>query len=223
MLKADGSFLVHADARRLQAAQQGLDQAAPARAFACEPPPSHLRTRAYAGNVAPQGQSEGTELARVTAESIAASPWEELDAYGKRAEDVVTPSGSRFRVVSNVFWDTEPWESDMYVIVKVAPERGWRRWWPYKAVRARGPDSVPEPVEGAPRGGDPEVHLHTELGEEAKRLATHPREEAHRLSEELKAGEVETTPLIALTGIGIALGLFIAFVIALVFVVAYLI
>jgi hypothetical protein len=80
-----------------------------------------------------------------------------------------------------------------------------------------------EPVEGAPRGGDPEVHLHTELGEEAKRLATHPREEAHRLSEELKAGEVETTPLIALTGIGIALGLFIALVIALVFVVAYLI
>jgi hypothetical protein len=76
-----------------------------------------------------------------------------------------------------------------------------------------------EPLEGAPRGGDPEVHLHSELGEEAKRLATHPREEAHRSSEELKASEVETTPLIALTGIGIALGL----VIALVFVVAYLI
>ena len=74
-----------------------------------------------------------------------------------------------------------------------------------------------------PRRGDHEVHLHSELGEEAKRLATHPREEAHRLSEELKAGEVETTPLIALTGIGIALGLFIALVIALVFVVAYLI
>jgi hypothetical protein len=80
-----------------------------------------------------------------------------------------------------------------------------------------------EPVEDAPRGGDSEVHLHSELGEEAKRLATHPREEAHRLSEELKAGEVETTPLIALTGIGIALGLFIALVIALVFVLAYLI
>jgi hypothetical protein len=80
-----------------------------------------------------------------------------------------------------------------------------------------------EPVEGAPRGGDPEFHLHSELGEEAKRLATHPREEAHRLSEELKAGEVETTPLIALSGLGIWLGLFIALVIALVFVVAYLV
>ena len=80
-----------------------------------------------------------------------------------------------------------------------------------------------EPVEGAPRGSDPEFHLHSELGEEAKRLATHPREEAHRLGEELKAGEVETTPLIALTGIGIWLGLFIAIVIALVFVVAYLV
>lgn len=79
-----------------------------------------------------------------------------------------------------------------------------------------------EPVEGAPHGGEPEVHLHSELREEAKRLATHPREEAHRLGEELKAGEVETTPLIAITGLGIGLGLFIAIVIALVFVVAYL-
>ena len=32
---------------------------------------------------------------------------------------------------------------------------------------------------GEPSRGDPEVHLHSELGEEAKRLATHPREEAH--------------------------------------------
>jgi hypothetical protein len=80
-----------------------------------------------------------------------------------------------------------------------------------------------EPVEGALRGGNPEFHLHSELGGEAKRLATHPREEAHRLSEELKAGEVETTPLIALSGMGIWLGLFIAVVIALVFVVAYLV
>jgi hypothetical protein len=80
-----------------------------------------------------------------------------------------------------------------------------------------------QPVEGALRGDDPEFHLHSELGEEAKRLATHPREEAHRLSEELKAGEVETTPLIALSGLSIWLGLFIAIVIALVFVVAYLV
>jgi hypothetical protein len=78
-------------------------------------------------------------------------------------------------------------------------------------------------IEGAPSGGDPEVHLHSELAEEAKRLATHPREEAHRLSEEVKAGEVDTTPLIALTGIGIALGLLITLVVALVFIVAYLI
>jgi hypothetical protein len=40
-----------------------------------------------------------------------------------------------------------------------------------------------EPVEDAPRDGEPEFHLHSELGEEAKRLATHPREEAHRLSD----------------------------------------
>jgi hypothetical protein len=80
-----------------------------------------------------------------------------------------------------------------------------------------------EPVEDLPRAGDPDFHLHSELAEEAKRLAIHPREEAHRLSEELKAGEVETTPLIAITGIAIWVGLFVAIVIALVFVVAYLV
>jgi hypothetical protein len=99
----------------------------------------------YAEDMASEAQSEGEALARVRADEIAARSWGELDAFGNRSEDVVTSSGGRFRVVSHVFWDMEPWESDMYVIVKVAPERGWRRFWPYKAVRARGPDdSVPE-------------------------------------------------------------------------------
>ena len=79
-----------------------------------------------------------------------------------------------------------------------------------------------EPLEGA-SGGEPEVHLHSELGQEAKRLVTHPREEVHRLSEELREGEVETTPLIAITGIGIWIALFVAIVIALVFVLAWLV
>jgi hypothetical protein len=112
-------------------------------------------------------------------------------------------SGIDGKTVASAVWETGG-VADEYERRNVADERERRD----------------ESVEG---GGDPEVHLHTELGEEAKRLATHPREEAHRLSEELKAGEVETTPLIALTGIAIALGLFIALVIALVFVVAYLI
>jgi hypothetical protein len=73
--------------------------------------------------------------------------------------------------------------------------------------------------EGAPPG-DPDYQLHTELGEETKRLATHPREEAHRLVEELREGETETTPLIALSGL--ALWLLVAIVIALVFLIARL-
>jgi hypothetical protein len=75
--------------------------------------------------------------------------------------------------------------------------------------------------EGAPPG-DPDYHLHTELGEETKRLATHPREEAHRLVEELREGETETTPLIALSGLVLWLGVLVAIVIALVFVIARL-
>jgi hypothetical protein len=80
-----------------------------------------------------------------------------------------------------------------------------------------------EPVEGAPGGGEPEVHMHSELSHEAKRLAAHPRDEVHRLSEELREGEVETTPLIAITGIGIGIGLLVAILIAVVFVVAWLV
>jgi hypothetical protein len=80
---------------------------------------------------------------------------------------------------------------------------------------------------GGPSGedappGDPDYHLHTELGEETKRLATHPREEAHRLVEELREGETETTPLIALSGLVLLLGVVVAIVIALVFLIARL-
>lgn len=69
---------------------------------------------------------------------------------------------------------------------------------------------------GAPPG-DPDYHLHTELTEETKRLATHPREEAHRLAEELREGETETTPLIAMSGLALGIGVLLAILIALAF------
>ena len=70
--------------------------------------------------------------------------------------------------------------------------------------------------EGAPPG-DPDYHLHTELAEETKRLATHPREEADRLMEELREGETETTPLIAMGGLALGLGVALVILLALVF------
>jgi hypothetical protein len=85
--------------------------------------------------------------------------------------------------------------------------------------RSRGPGSPSG--EGAPPG-DPDYHLHTELGEETKRLAAHPREEAHRLLDELREGETETTPLIAISGMVLWIGVLVAVVIALVFVIARL-
>jgi hypothetical protein len=75
--------------------------------------------------------------------------------------------------------------------------------------------------EGAPPG-DPDYHLHTELGEETKRLATHPRKEAQRLVEELREGETETTPLIAVSGLALWIAVLVAIVIALVFLIARL-
>jgi hypothetical protein len=77
-------------------------------------------------------------------------------------------------------------------------------------------------TEGAPPGGDPDYHLHSEIGEEAKRLATHPREEAHRLAEELREGETETTPFLLMGWIAVAVAVVVAVVIVLVFVVARL-
>ena len=76
--------------------------------------------------------------------------------------------------------------------------------------------------EGAPRG-DPDYHLHTELAEETKRLATHPREEADRLMEELREGETETTPLIAMSVLALVIGVLLAILIALAFLIPRLV
>ena len=92
---------------------------------------------------------------------------------------------------------------------------------PVDEERERPHDPGEPSGEGAPPG-DPDYHLHTELGEETKRLATHPREEAHRLMEELREGATETTPLIALSGLALGLGVVVAILIALVFLIARL-
>ena len=75
--------------------------------------------------------------------------------------------------------------------------------------------------EGAPPG-DPDYHLHTELADETKRLATHPSEETHRLVEELREGETETTPLIAMGGLALGLGVALVILLALVFLIVRL-
>jgi hypothetical protein len=80
-----------------------------------------------------------------------------------------------------------------------------------------------EPAQGPPRDDDREVRLLSELGHEAKRVVTHPAEEAHRLSEELTAGETDTTPLIAITGLAIWIAVVVAIVLALVFLAIYLV
>jgi hypothetical protein len=96
-------------------------------------------------------QNEGRALAGSKAEAVAALSWKELDAYDQTVEEVVGPSGERYRLSTSVFWDMEPWASGMYVIVKATPTRGWRRYWPFKAVEVRGgrDDLVPEKPERA--------------------------------------------------------------------------
>jgi hypothetical protein len=91
-------------------------------------------------------EEDPRRIAGAKAKEIASLSWEQLDSYGKRAEEVLTPTGRRLRVTSIAFWDMEPWASVMYVIVRVYPRHGWRRPWGYAAVERRGEagDPVPE-------------------------------------------------------------------------------
>jgi hypothetical protein len=88
---------------------------------------------------------EGRSLAEAKATEVVSLPWEALDAYGSREEFVETQAG-RFRVKTSAFWDMDEWASGMYVIAKVYPERGWRRWRPWKAVKVRGGPDDPVPA-----------------------------------------------------------------------------
>jgi hypothetical protein len=88
--------------------------------------------------------------------------------------------------------------------------------------RERPPDPGGPSGEGA-SPGNPDYHLHTELADETKRLATHPSEEAHRLLEELREGETETTPLIAMSVLALVIGVLLAMLIALAFLIPRLV
>ena len=84
-------------------------------------------------------------VARAKAKEIASLSWEELDGYGKRTERVVTPGGRQLRVKSLVFWDMEESASGIYVIVRVRPGLGWRRFVGESAVETRGGYDDPVP------------------------------------------------------------------------------
>jgi hypothetical protein len=95
-------------------------------------------------------KAEARQIIREWQERFWNMPWMELDAWGKQAEEVVSPSGSRFRVETSVFWDMKEWASGMNCTIKVRPKTGWRRWWAYSGWAARGSpdDPVPDPLPG---------------------------------------------------------------------------
>jgi hypothetical protein len=55
--------------------------------------------------------------------------------------------------------------------------------------------------------------LHTEIGQEARRLLTHPVQEIERLEHEAEAGEADTTPALLIGGIGVFVSLLVVVVI----------
>ncbi len=57
---------------------------------------------------------------------------------------------------------------------------------------------------------DPDYALHTEIGQEAKRLATHPIKEIERLEHEAAVGEADTTPAILIGVIAVVVAIIVA-------------
>lgn len=64
--------------------------------------------------------------------------------------------------------------------------------------------------------------LHTEIGEEAKRLAKHPVEEIERLEHEAAVGEADTTPAIVIGVVGVVVALVVALVLVIAFTAGWL-
>jgi hypothetical protein len=86
--------------------------------------------------------SEARSLARSIADRLEAMSWEELADYGERVEHVEGESGMRYRVRSLVFWDMEPWESDLHISVSVR-QRGWNRLLRVREHRSRFGEGLP--------------------------------------------------------------------------------
>lgn len=95
-------------------------------------------------SVATQHVEDGQALADAKAAEMDGLTWAQLDAYEPRVEHVTLPSGKVFRVKSVAFWDMDEWVSDLHISVAVYPERGWRRFWPYKARGYRGGETMPD-------------------------------------------------------------------------------
>ena len=86
--------------------------------------------------------SEGRALAAEHAAAIGDLPLRSLDVYGRRREVVSAESGRSYVVSSSAYWDSEPWESKLYVVVRVRPSKDWwRLLWPHSAVVVRSPPS----------------------------------------------------------------------------------
>ena len=90
-------------------------------------------------------KAEARQIIREREERFFNMSWSELDAYGKRVEEVVSPSGRRFSVTTQIFWDMEEWNSGMNCSIKVRPKTGWRKWWAYGGWADRGGPHDPLP------------------------------------------------------------------------------
>jgi hypothetical protein len=80
---------------------------------------------------------------------------------------------------------------------------------------------VPDEPDQPQPADDPDARLHSQLGHEVGRLR-HPKDEVERLAHEASEGEADTTPVILIFLIALGVGVLVAAVIGLAFLVAAL-
>ncbi len=94
--------------------------------------------------------SEARALAEGRLRELAALPLEELLRFeeGCVGEEVITPSGTTYRIHTQAFWDWEAYDSELFVQVHVSG-RGLRWWERYGGTHLRDPedDFAPHPTE----------------------------------------------------------------------------
>jgi hypothetical protein len=98
-------------------------------------------------------EQEVRDFLRKRIEEIQWLSWEELDAYGKRAETFTASTGESYRVLSKVYWDGDEWASGIEIEIRAYAAAGRRRWWPYRDHRVRG--AATDPVPAPPPGWEP--------------------------------------------------------------------
>lgn len=89
---------------------------------------------------------EAKQLAVEWVHRLETLAWEKVERFVEtpHVEEVLSGSGTTYRLKAFAFWDAEPRRSSLIIGVHVFPPRGWRRRFGYRAYGSKGEDDVPD-------------------------------------------------------------------------------